>query len=382
MYSIEERKKPKLAVNFGPLKKGGGHNVALNFVFELKRREETGFDLFFIVCESSALKRELEDSKWKDKLCIVSKNPVKRIFQELTVVTKFLKKNGISWVYSYFGFAFLPARVKQIIGSADSNLYFPEIDFWREESQIEKVRRYFVDQYRIFGLKTAFGVIYENDAMYHRAEALFGITSKSLIRPSITTPDKNDCCALTERGEGVRVLLLCGWQRNKNILLVPRLAHELKKLKLNVEFVITASADGSSCAEEFFSEVSQWEVADKINCIGQVDKNELSDLYDKIDFVLLLSLLESFSNNIIEAWHFGKPLIISDEMWARSICGNAALYVDRDNAICIAREIVKLYKKEARRKELISSGKMELSKFPTVGQRLEQEFQFIESLVK
>ena len=72
-------------------------------------------------------------------------------------------------------------------------------------------------------------------------------------------------------------------------------------------------------------------VDELILLIGKIEKKNLPSLFDQIDFVFLLSILESFSNNIIESWTYKRPLIISDEHWARTICEGAALYVNNNN---------------------------------------------------
>ncbi len=368
----------KLLINFGPLKKGGGQNVALNFVQALFRRSSKLYDFYFIVTKGSLIDDFLSTEVEKRKILYVSSNPLIRTLQELTIGTIFLKKNEIQNVYTYFGFGLFLGKVKQIIGSADSNLYFPEIDFWVAESRLEKIKRYIVDQYRKFGLKKASGVIYENKSMYDRADKLYPIESKSLILPSFDEPLIRDEISVELDKESFKILMLCGWQRNKNILLIPEIARVLVDLGLDFQFIITVKDDSSICAREFFQLVDKHSVHEFIQCIGPVTKSQLPDLYKKIDVVLLLSRLESFSNNIIESWYYKKPLIISDEIWSRAICGDAAKYVPRDDSKIIAQSIVELANDHEYIKNLVKLGEEAFSVFPDIDERLEQELNFIE----
>ncbi|WP_252975980.1 glycosyltransferase [Janibacter melonis] len=50
-------------------------------------------------------------------------------------------------------------------------------------------------------------------------------------------------------------------------------------------------------------------------------------LYQHADVLLLMSELESFSNNVTEAIATRTPLVLSDRDWARSAAGKAAVYV-------------------------------------------------------
>ena len=93
--------------------------------------------------------------------------------------------------------------------------------------------------------------------------------------------------------------------------------------------------------------------------------------------VMLLSKLESFSNNIIEAWHFKRNLVIADEPWARSICENAALYVDRDDPYNIVESIATLEANQERKNFLISAGVDKLEEFPSIEQKIQEEINFL-----
>ena len=117
-----------------------------------------------------------------------------------------------------------------------------------------------------------------------------------------------------------------------------------------------------------------------ISVIGPVRKQQLKSLYDQIDFVLLMSKLESFSNNIIEAWHFKKPLIISDEEWARSICKNAAYYINRESSRNIAYSIQDLKSNSMQQNELVKEGVEQIKNYPSISEKTRREISFIERI--
>ena len=371
----------KLLINFGPLKMGGGQNVALNFIYALSEMENPDFEFYFVVCKVSEIKKLLESSKWKHNVVIVSDNPLVRIFQEITKVQWYLRKNGIRSVFTYFGFAILGGEVNQVIGSADSNLYFPEIDFWQSKTWIGKVKKYLIDEYRKMGVRLASGIIFENRAMYERSSILFGVTQKVLILPSILVPDENLPCDLKGKKERVRLLFLCGWQKNKNIFLIPEIIISCRNNGIDVEVVLTAIPDNSVCSLDFIEKVTRYNVTDSIVYLGPVKKEQLKDLYNKIDIVVLLSLLESFSNNIIESWYFQRPLIVADEEWSRAICDDAAVYVNRDNPKLFAERVLELLDNNELVTKLLKNGTFKLNEHPTISDRVRQELAFVKRVV-
>lgn len=371
----------KILINFGPLKVGGGHNVALNFFYELKKLDLKNVEFFFCVPKYSKLTDVVSQSRWKDNVFYVSNNPVVRIVQELTSLKNFLNEHKIQNVYSYFGFALLGKKYKQVVGSADSNLYFPEVDFWKDEPGLKRLKRFLVDKYRIFGLKNAHAVIFENKAMCDRAEWLFSIKNRKLILPSINFSGSSSSYSLGEKVKP-RVLLLCGWQRNKNILKLPEVASEFKKNGINIEFVLSVSPDGSSCSNEFLSKINNFQVEEYFKFIGRVNKDDIPSLYSQIDIVYLLSKLESFSNNIIEAWYFNKPLIVADEEWARAICENSAIYVNRDDAYEIMRATREVLGDRELAADKLADGGRILDSYPAIDERVNLELSYLTEVFK
>jgi len=107
----------------------------------------------------------------------------------------------------------------------------------------------------------------------------------------------------------------------------------------------------------------------------------LASLYSQVDYVMLLSKLESFSNNIIEAWQFRKPLVASSEDWAKAICKDAAVYVNRDSPEDVASKLRYLECNPTDVQNLINHGIKELAEYPSIAIRIREELAFLRSTV-
>lgn len=365
-------------VNLSALKTGGGQNVALNFLHEIQNVDVNDMTFCFLVANDSEPHRYLHSIQSK-KYVIAPSNPILRILFEIFVGWYFLKKLHIDIVYSYFGYAWFPRRWPQISGSADSNLYFPEIDFWGDHHGIQLIKRKLIDIYRICGIKRANAVIFENLIMEKRGRQLYGLKNTKYIMPSIYNYKKNQEYKLSScLGHDVkRGLFLCGWQLHKNIMLIPLVAAEMKRRKCPMLFIITAPRDRSKMCQQFLGLVQKNRVEDLVLIAGTIHKAELESLYNQVDFIFLLSRLESFSNNIIEAWTFKKPLLVTDALWAHSICHNAAVYVNRDSVIDVADKLCNLLNCHSDYNQLVKNGSSMLRKYPNGQQRIANELEYI-----
>lgn len=370
--------------NFSTLKAGGGQNVALNFLhcFREKRYYERYESCYYVVASGSKIDSYLSTFVDGERIYRVSSNPLKRLVDEFFGARQFIRQYRIDIIYSYFGYGMFPCRVPQIAGSAVSNIYFPEINFWEGFSGFGLWKRKLVDRYRRWTVMRSAGVVFETELLEHRCRKLFrpkGLLTT--IRPSIFVPQHaKDFIFPKEVELQKKGLFLCGWQRNKQIMLIPEIAACLKKRAVPFLFVLTAPKDDSPFHHEFLAKVKENDVHEYIYLPGTIEKAMLASLYRQIDFVFLLSKLESFSNNIIEAWTFGKPLIASDEEWTHAICGDSAIYVERSSPEEIASQITSCLNDEKRITQVVEAGKKILSEYPTIEERTEQELSFIEKV--
>lgn len=370
-----------ILINFSTLKKGGGQNVAMNFLHEIFNLALEDITFYFFVAKDSEPHRFLK-KLGKNNYHVVPSHPLVRILFEISKSKKILKENKIDIIYSYFGIGLFPSYIPQISGSADSNLYFPEINFWSHYSHIGRMKKRMIDLYRIYGVKKATAVIFENESMEARAKQLFGLAHTKFIKPSINFAFKRQNHMFFEGKFPKRGLFICGWQLNKNVHKIPEILFELKNKNMPFEIVITAEEDESSEYKIFRDLVRKYGVEDNIKMIGPVSKSMIPSLYEQIDYVFLLSKLESFSNTIIESWYFEKPLIVADETWARSICKNAAHYVDRESSKSIADAIITLDKNDRMIRELVDNGINELKSYPSISERIKEEIDYIKNVYK
>ena len=369
----------KILVNLATLKKGGGQNVGLNFLKSLKEKEHELSNYHFVVARNSEIEKFLNTNGFTS-YTIVSQNPLRRMFFERFRGGALLRKHKIEIIYTIFGIGLYPNRFKQVSGSADSNIFFPEVDFWGDYKGIERFKKSIVDKYRINALKRATAVIFENESMMIRSKKLYKLKHTVYIKPSINVKFKNDILELNTLEFSKKGLFFCGWQKNKNYEIIPLLAQEIKNRKIDFQFFITAPNDHSEEHKKFEENLEKFGVKDMVNIIGEVKKNEIASLYNQIDFVFLLSKLESFSNNIIESWHFKRPLVLADEEWSRSICKNAAKYINRNDVKMIADAVEYLIDNKKEYARLTASGTKELSMYPTISEKTNQELDYIKSI--
>ena len=91
----------------------------------------------------------------------------------------------------------------------------------------------------------------------------------------------------------------------------------------------------------------------------------MSGIYKRIDALLMPTLLESFSIVYLEAMYYKVPILTSNMWFAKSVCGNAALYFDPLDENDIYNSIEKFLTNNTLRANLMKKGLIQLSKFPS-----------------
>lgn len=375
----------RVLVNLMPIKNGGGQQVASNFITQILKNQD--FKPFFLVTENTHIHKVLLKKGYED-LYVIKKGLVNRfLFQEFTLRT-IVSNHNIEIIYTMFGPGLHSKKVKSVTGCAYSNLFFPEIEFWKGYSFMKKIQLNLIDKYRLKNTLKSDFIIFENESMQQRAVDLFKYPKEQtkLILPSISTyPDSGISNEFDIRLKEIdaskfNFLILSGWHKNKNIEIVPHILYNLKNAGIeDVSFVISVPKNhpDSLNLKEVATELS---VEKNILFFDAVSPSEVAPLFEKIDAVALFSLLESFSNNIIESWYFKKPLFISDEEWSHVICKDAAIYVERTNALKISEAILNFRKDNELQSKLKKSVELIIRDYPNPKEKVDLQLNFLKKI--
>ncbi|TMM29147.1 glycosyltransferase family 4 protein [Polaribacter aestuariivivens] len=375
----------KVLLNLMPIKSGGGQQVASNFIIQSLNNSD--FTLFFLVTENTHVHKILIEKKCKN-IYTVKEGLYNRLIFQLFRFSKVVLNNNIEIIYTMFGPGLHYRNIKSVTGCAYSNLFYPEIKFWQGYSFLQNIKLKLIDRYRLKSTLKSDFIIFENESMRNRAVDLFNYPAEQteLILPSISSyptskVSKKFRTRLNEiETNKFNLLMLSGWHKNKNIEIVPEILLSLKKQNvMDVSFVITVPPkDPNSIL--LLEKAKKYSVEKNIVFFDQVLPSEVPFLFEKIDGVALFSLLESFSNNIIESWYFKKPLFISDEEWSRSICENAAVYVERNDASNICDKIINYRSNINLQNQIKTNADLIIEKYPSPSKKVNMQLDLLRSI--
>lgn len=376
----------RILLNFIPLKSGGGLQIGLDFIVQAKRLG--GAHQWFVVATEGTPFESMVATPNVHLSRLVGAAPWKRLWFEMFGCRGVIRKLKPDVVYTQFGNHWPGAKAPHVVGCAYSNLMYPDMDFWDVYPPHQRRARRLIDRFRRHRLCAADEVVFETRELADRAVRYLGLDPKrvhtvrpsvsSLVRPGQTHEETATRCAALP--SGYRVVLISGFQLNKNIMLLPRIAESLKKHHgaKDVVFVTTLPADHPGTTR-YLNDAEGRGVGSMVFNLGPVPQQGCAELYARVDAVILPSRLESFSNTIAEAWSMRKPLLISDLEWARGACGDGAIYFDYNDPEDAASKIVQMRQDPAAVENLIDAGSAMLGTYSTSEQRFLDYLSIIES---
>jgi glycosyltransferase involved in cell wall biosynthesis len=79
-----------------------------------------------------------------------------------------------------------------------------------------------------------------------------------------------------------------------------------------------------------------------IRCLGRLDPRAMIEQYESVDALLFLSRAESLGLPLVEAMWVGLPIVCPDLPYARSLCGDAAIYFVPNSVDSLRRAVTEL----------------------------------------
>jgi glycosyltransferase involved in cell wall biosynthesis len=244
---------------------------------------------------------------------------------------------------------------------------YDEAIYWRRLPLFVYFRQKILNGLRKQRLRRADHLIFETDVMMARAQ------SAGLVRQGVSvippTPTAFLTASALHSGLPIRILFLCGADYHKNL---PRLLDVLPKISeadLPVIFMVSLSREDfrGACRKESFPS----ELVDRyFEFIGSVPPDRIQQYYDRCTFVGNISDLESFSNNYMEAWLVGRPILASDRDFSRAICGDSAVYVEPHDPDQFFEVLKQIACGDLNIDFMVQAGAYRLSLLPTMEQRV------------
>ena len=373
----------RVVLNLIPVQSGGGLQQAVNLLTFLADLDESTRACWLILVSKNGPLH-----KWLEKKSILKFEAFKYDYINYFLIGRksILKSvNRFSPdIVFHFTATWRGVEVPQVVRSVYSNLYFPEIEFWSRRPFLSFLRKKIIDWFRLRGTLRADGLIFENRAMQQRSHELFSypIDRTRYIKPSSANYVPGDL-RLVDRGKragAFTILYLSSWYRNKNIHILPDVAAILHNRGIPVRFRLSLDRNHPEVARDIIAKSGALGVEDYFELLGTIPPSEVPSYIMSSDSMILLSKLECFSSNIVEAWTFKRPLIVSNEDWATSECADAALYVDRSDCGSIADGIAKLAADPELCDDLVTRGTLKLLELNTPEEKGRQQMEFLEKI--
>ncbi|MBK8611351.1 MAG: glycosyltransferase [Chitinophagaceae bacterium] len=126
-----------------------------------------------------------------------------------------------------------------------------------------------------------------------------------------------------------------------------------KRQKSNMLLLITGMVD-----DVFKKELSSYTFRNEVVLLENLSRSELASVIAAAYALVYPVLYTDLAIPVLQAVQSGIPAIVSNNGSLRSICGNAALYVDFQNIANIAENMMLVFKDESLAKSLTDEGKL------------------------
>ncbi|MBS1495154.1 MAG: glycosyltransferase family 4 protein [Bacteroidetes bacterium] len=174
---------------------------------------------------------------------------------------------------------------------------------------------------------------------------------------------KSQLESLEEKQNGkIRIICPAPSHSHKGLQFIPAIAYELKKI-LNKPFEFVLTIDKDSMWNNIVGNSKRYNVEENVVTRGSFNYSEVVGIYKDTDLVFVPSLVETFSATYLEAMAAKKPLLVADKGFARSICGDSAVYLNPKEPVSAAKKINEVLNNEALKRVLLKNGITTLQKY-------------------
>lgn len=184
--------------------------------------------------------------------------------------------------------------------------------------------------------------------------------------------------------ESIDILYVASPAPHKNIEIVPKVAHILKKeygLK-NFRFLITIPPEDKNVAVKIIKSTEDLGVEDEVINIGGKTQQELVELYESATVGFFPSVLETFSATLLEYMYFKLPIVSSDKPFNTEVVGDAAVLFKATDAEGAAKAIYSILTNQVLSDKLIEKSENRIKQYLDYNQHYQRTIEFFKRIVE
>lgn len=170
-----------------------------------------------------------------------------------------------------------------------------------------------------------------------------------------TSSNMDGCVAKLMSSRRIKILCLSEYYPHKNIDVLIDVAKYHQNVDTPIQLITTVSPN-SKQARKYLKKCETIDKHYLVN-VGRIPYDAIAQIYERVDALILPTLLESFSGTYVEAMQYQKPIVTSDYDFAHDVCGDAAEYFDPHSVASICSAIQRAL---IRKDELVSKGTLRL----------------------
>ena len=383
---MNQGKNMQILINTSNLYVGGGLQVALSFINELKEMNTLHQYHIFV---SQAIDKQLDKNSFPKNFhfYLIEKSPAslktrKQIVTHLNALEEQIQPDIM---FSVFGPSYWKPKAKHLTGFADGWAYNPDSVAYNRLPLFKRWKMRLHEKYKSYYLKknADFFVMETEDAKVKLSEVLgiknenifvVGNTYSTVFNDDVYMNESNEFYLKLppKQDEEFRLIYIAHNHANKNLAvindLLPLLAEQ------NITFVLTLN-------ETSFKNLFPTPT-DRIINLGPISQKSCPSVYKQCDALFAPTLLETFSAAYPEAMKMEKPILTSNYSFAKDVCQDAALYFDPLDPKDIADKIKRLVAEKALQRKLVEKGKKRVKEFETARSRAEKYISICEKIVQ
>lgn len=375
----------RLLINTASVLKGGSVQVATSFLQECRRFEDHAFGVVLGPGLSGSIRAE--DFPENFRLFRLTHRPAQGIFSTRRPSAEFKKIESEfepDVVFTTSGPSYWRPHAPHLMGFNLPHHLYPDSPYFSRLLSLQQRLRWRAKSMLIHYFTRGFADawVVQTDDVNERLRRWIPSDRVHTVANTISeayafalnegTPQISASAA---QREAFKLLVLTSYYPHKNLEIINDIITELREREIRgITFTLTLPE------RDFERTITQVNRA-WVQNLGPQQPEDCPQLYLESDAVFLPTLLECFSANYVEAMAMRRPIVTTDLGFARTVCGQAALYFDPMDGVDALEKILELRSDAKLQQELAEAGRRELSRFGTATERAATYLDICQNLV-